>query len=119
MLRGSWEFPLAILAYSRTPKTWFRTLLIQLCLRGKLKLNIDDALTSNSFYPPQDPVLFSGSLRMNLDPFDSYSDEEVWQALEFSHLKTFVSSLPGQLSHECSEGGENLRYNCLIYCRAN
>uniref|UniRef100_A0A8D3D247 Multidrug resistance-associated protein 1 n=1 Tax=Scophthalmus maximus TaxID=52904 RepID=A0A8D3D247_SCOMX len=57
---------------------------------------------------PQDPVLFSGSLRMNLDPFDSYSDEEVWQALEFSHLKTFVSSLPGQLSHECSEGGENL-----------
>uniref|UniRef100_A0A3P9NFR5 Multidrug resistance-associated protein 1 n=1 Tax=Poecilia reticulata TaxID=8081 RepID=A0A3P9NFR5_POERE len=57
---------------------------------------------------PQDPVLFSGSLRMNLDPFDSYSDEEIWRALEFSHLKNFVSSLPNKLSHECSEGGENL-----------
>ncbi|XP_051242789.1 multidrug resistance-associated protein 1 isoform X4 [Dicentrarchus labrax] len=57
---------------------------------------------------PQDPVLFSGSLRMNLDPFDSYSDEEIWRALEYSHLKSFVSSLPNKLSHECSEGGENL-----------
>ncbi|XP_076608098.1 multidrug resistance-associated protein 1 [Chaetodon auriga] len=57
---------------------------------------------------PQDPVLFSGSLRMNLDPFDCYSDEEVWRSLEYSHLKTFVSGLPNKLSHECSEGGENL-----------
>ena len=50
---------------------------------------------------------------MNLDPFDSYSDDEVWRALEFSHLKSFVSGLPDKLSHECSEGGENLRYNCF------
>ncbi|XP_052375770.1 multidrug resistance-associated protein 1 [Oncorhynchus keta] len=57
---------------------------------------------------PQDPVLFSGSLRMNLDPFDGYSDEEVWRALELSHLKSFVSGLPDKLNHECSEGGENL-----------
>uniref|UniRef100_A0A4W4G676 ABC-type glutathione-S-conjugate transporter n=1 Tax=Electrophorus electricus TaxID=8005 RepID=A0A4W4G676_ELEEL len=57
---------------------------------------------------PQDPVLFSGSLRMSLDPFDSYSDEEVWRALELAHLKSFVSGLPDKLQHECSEGGENL-----------
>uniref|UniRef100_A0AAR2JQW4 ABC-type glutathione-S-conjugate transporter n=1 Tax=Pygocentrus nattereri TaxID=42514 RepID=A0AAR2JQW4_PYGNA len=57
---------------------------------------------------PQDPVLFSGSLRMNLDPFDGYSDEEVWRALELAHLKNFVSGLPDKLNHECSEGGENL-----------
>ncbi|XP_029363822.1 multidrug resistance-associated protein 1 isoform X3 [Echeneis naucrates] len=57
---------------------------------------------------PQDPVLFSGSLRMNLDPFDNYDDDDVWRALELSHLKTFVSGLPDGLSHECSEGGENL-----------
>ncbi|TRY81629.1 hypothetical protein DNTS_014478 [Danionella cerebrum] len=57
---------------------------------------------------PQDPVLFSGSLRMNLDPFDVYSDEEVWNALELAHLKNFVSELPEKLDHECSEGGENL-----------
>ncbi|XP_056606838.1 multidrug resistance-associated protein 1 [Triplophysa dalaica] len=57
---------------------------------------------------PQDPVLFSGSLRMNLDPFNVYSDEEVWNALELAHLKNFVSGLPDKLNYECSEGGENL-----------
>ncbi|XP_063974569.1 multidrug resistance-associated protein 1 isoform X1 [Diachasmimorpha longicaudata] len=57
---------------------------------------------------PQDPVLFSGSLRLNLDPFDRHGDEEVWRALEHAHLKTFVQSLPNGLSHVVSEGGDNL-----------
>nr|XP_057912072.1 multidrug resistance-associated protein 1-like [Doryrhamphus excisus] len=57
---------------------------------------------------PQDPVLFSGSLRMNLDPFDTCSDEELWRALELAHLGSFVATLPDQLKHQCCEGGENL-----------
>lgn len=57
---------------------------------------------------PQDPVLFSGTLRMNLDPFNLYDDEKVWSALEHSHLKDFVSGLNAGLQHEVSEGGENL-----------
>ncbi|XP_072275072.1 multidrug resistance-associated protein 1-like isoform X1 [Pyxicephalus adspersus] len=57
---------------------------------------------------PQDPVLFSGSLRMNLDPFEKYTDDEIWSALELAHLKNFVSGLPDKLNHECAEGGENL-----------
>ncbi|CAI5775246.1 canalicular multispecific organic anion transporter 1 [Podarcis lilfordi] len=57
---------------------------------------------------PQDPVLFSGSLRMNLDPFDQHSDEEVWHALELAHLKSYVHSLPEGLSYLVSEAGDNL-----------
>ncbi|XP_004459255.1 ATP-binding cassette sub-family C member 2 isoform X1 [Dasypus novemcinctus] len=57
---------------------------------------------------PQDPILFSGSLRMNLDPFNNYSDEEIWKALELSHLKSFVAGLQHGLSHEVTEGGDNL-----------
>ncbi|XP_012659115.1 canalicular multispecific organic anion transporter 1 [Otolemur garnettii] len=57
---------------------------------------------------PQDPILFSGSLRMNLDPFNKYSDEEIWKALELAHLKSFVAGLQHGLSHEVSEAGGNL-----------
>lgn len=60
-------------------------------------------------YQLKDPVLFSGTLRMNLDPFDVYSDDQLWNALEHSHLKNFVSGLGNKLEHEVSEGGENLR----------
>nr|AYM45159.1 ATP-binding cassette subfamily C member 1 [Carassius auratus] len=81
----------------------------QICVDG---VNIAELglheLRSRITIIPQDPVLFSGSLRMNLDPFDGYTDEEVWRALELAHLKNFVSGLPDKLNHECSEGGENL-----------
>ncbi|KAK2714884.1 hypothetical protein QYM36_009173 [Artemia franciscana] len=57
---------------------------------------------------PQDPVLFSGTLRMNLDPFKQHTDEDIWRALELAHLKTFALTLSAGLQHEVSEGGENL-----------
>ncbi|XP_073159954.1 multidrug resistance-associated protein 1-like isoform X3 [Lepidochelys kempii] len=57
---------------------------------------------------PQDPVLFSGTLQSNLDPFGKYSDHELWEAVELCDLKNFVQSLPKKLLHEISEGGENL-----------
>lgn len=58
----------------------------------------------------QDPVLFSGTLRMNLDPFDKFTDEDIWRVLELSHLKDYVSGLEEKLQHEVAEGGENLRW---------
>ncbi|KAK0397409.1 hypothetical protein QR680_002116 [Steinernema hermaphroditum] len=57
---------------------------------------------------PQDPVLFSGTLRMNLDPFEEYSDADLWRALKLAHLESFVDSLSDRLEHKISEGGENL-----------
>ena len=67
------------------------------------------ALRSRLTIIPQDPVLFSGSLRMNLDPFDNHTDDQIWTALEHAHLKAFVGNLPGDgLSFEVNEGGENL-----------
>ncbi|XP_052786369.1 multidrug resistance-associated protein 1-like isoform X1 [Mya arenaria] len=57
---------------------------------------------------PQDPVIFSGSLRSNLDPFCKYNDSNIWYALECAHLKEFVTALEDVLDYECGEGGQNL-----------
>ncbi|XP_028401273.1 multidrug resistance-associated protein 1-like [Dendronephthya gigantea] len=57
---------------------------------------------------PQDPVVFTGTLRFNLDPFDQYGDEMLWKALDVTHLKSYVSNLENGLEHEVSEGGANL-----------
>uniref|UniRef100_A0A3B4B9M5 ATP-binding cassette, sub-family C (CFTR/MRP), member 2 n=1 Tax=Periophthalmus magnuspinnatus TaxID=409849 RepID=A0A3B4B9M5_9GOBI len=67
---------------------------------------------------PQDPVLFSGSLRMNLDPFNKFSDEEIWKVLELSHLKSFVFGLEEGLQYEVAEGGENLVGQRQLLCLA-
>ncbi|XP_055588089.1 ATP-binding cassette sub-family C member 4-like [Uranotaenia lowii] len=56
---------------------------------------------------PQDPILFSGTLRSNLDPFEEKSDEELWNALEQVELKESVSSLAGGLECKMSDGGSN------------
>ena len=66
---------------------------------------------------PQDPVIFSGTLRMNLDPFEQYNDNDLWMVLEKAHLKEFVQELDKKLLFECSEGGENLRYLLFILVR--
>ncbi|NXR24959.1 MRP1 protein, partial [Cinclus mexicanus] len=57
---------------------------------------------------PQDPVLFSGSLRINLDPLNQYTDADIWTALELTQLKNFVADLPEQLEYKCTDQGENL-----------
>nr|VZI16707.1 unnamed protein product [Spirometra erinaceieuropaei] len=57
---------------------------------------------------PQDPVLFTGTLRFNLDPFDVLGDEDLWRALEKAHLGDWVRSLPAGLDHHCGESGSAL-----------
>ena len=55
----------------------------------------------------QDPVLFSGSLRKNLDPVSLYQDVDLWRALEDVQLKTLVQQLPDQLEYKLRESGSN------------
>ncbi|KAF9909340.1 hypothetical protein EC991_008725 [Linnemannia zychae] len=56
---------------------------------------------------PQDPTLFAGTLRDNLDPLHQSTDADLWTALERAHLKDHISSLPQGLSFEVSSNGEN------------
>ena len=53
--------------------------------------------------------MFSGSLRVNLDPFNANTDDEIWRALETAHLSEFVGGLMEGLYYPVSEGGENMR----------
>uniref|UniRef100_A0A674JF60 ATP binding cassette subfamily C member 9 n=1 Tax=Terrapene triunguis TaxID=2587831 RepID=A0A674JF60_9SAUR len=55
----------------------------------------------------QDPILFSGSIRFNLDPECKCTDDRLWEALEIAQLKNMVKSLPGGLDAVVTEGGEN------------
>ncbi|XP_078376964.1 ATP-binding cassette sub-family C member 4-like [Oculina patagonica] len=56
---------------------------------------------------PQDPVLFSGPLRLNLDPGIEFEDAQIWNALEAVQLKSLIQKQDGQLYYEIAEGGTN------------
>ncbi|KAJ8980199.1 hypothetical protein NQ317_003764 [Molorchus minor] len=60
-------------------------------------------LRSNISIIPQEPVLFSATVRYNLDPFEKVSDEVLWRALENVELKGVIESLDQRVS----EGGSN------------
>ncbi|CAF4086554.1 unnamed protein product [Rotaria sp. Silwood2] len=68
---------------------------------------------------PQQPILFSGTLRYNLDPFDHYTDEQCWTALEDVQFKKFVKSHSDGLLMCIAEWGKNLSMGqCQLVCIA-
>ncbi|KAF6028075.1 ABCC5 [Bugula neritina] len=82
--------------------------------RGSITIdNIDistiglEDLRSKLSIIPQDPVLFVGTVRYNLDPFDKYSDKELWTVLSKCHVKHTIQALNGQLDAFIVENGEN------------
>uniref|UniRef100_A0A8C8H1I1 Multidrug resistance-associated protein 4 n=1 Tax=Oncorhynchus tshawytscha TaxID=74940 RepID=A0A8C8H1I1_ONCTS len=56
---------------------------------------------------PQDPVLFTGTMRKNLDPFHQHTDEDLWNALQEVQLKSVVEELPNKMETVLAESGSN------------
>ncbi|CAH1738397.1 unnamed protein product [Aphis gossypii] len=56
---------------------------------------------------PQEPLLFSGTIRNNLDPFNEYPDHILWKSLDEVELKNVVEDLSDGLNSKISEGGSN------------
>lgn len=63
---------------------------------------------------PQEPVLFSGTMRKNLDPFEEFTDSQLWKSLEDVELKEAVQDLSLGLNSQMSEGDNSLLRGLLI-----
>ncbi|KAH8832602.1 P-loop containing nucleoside triphosphate hydrolase protein [Flagelloscypha sp. PMI_526] len=84
------------------------------------KIGLHD-LRSSICIVPQSPDLFEGTLRDNIDPVGTYSDDKIWIALEQAHLKEYVESLPEKLDAPVKEGGSSLsggQRQLLCFARA-
>ncbi|KAI4581558.1 hypothetical protein MJG53_010001 [Ovis ammon polii x Ovis aries] len=101
-----WEYK------DRPPPRWanegrirFDTVYFRHTLDGPLVLkNLTAIIESRK----KEPVLFTGTMRKNLDPFNEHTDKELWNALEEVQLKETIEGLAGKMDTALAETGSNL-----------
>ncbi len=74
-----------------------------------------EVLRSNLSIIPQDPTIFSGTIRSNLDPFSQYNDDELWRVLDRVHIKQKIQNLPDLLYTRVAESKPLLKLISNIF----
>ena len=91
-------------------------LVLRFDLRASIKQSIVATLTEARVVADYGRQLLKRArLRVNLDPFEEFSDAQIWSALEKAHLAEFVRTLADGLGHEIADGGSNLRCAATIF----
>jgi ABC-type multidrug transport system fused ATPase/permease subunit len=70
------------------------------------QIGVDD-LRSKLSIIPQDPCIFDGNVRHNIDPFGKYPDHQIWETLKRVHLADAIHQLPNGLDSELADEGAN------------
>ena len=93
-----------VAALMRMPEADGDILIDNVCIR---EINLQESRRAITILG-QNPALFIGSVRQNLDLMEQFEDAELWRALEKVQLKSLVENLEGQLDHKLLEHGANL-----------
>ena len=93
-----------VAALTRMPEADGDILIDNVCIRD---INLQESRRAITILG-QNPALFIGTVRQNLDLMEQFEDAELWRALEKVQLKSLVENLEGQLDHKLLEHGANL-----------